>query len=635
MKWTIGSKLYVLSGVSLLFLVAIGLAGYFGSKNIGSGMAAVTRTATALQHHMESDMMHDAIRADVLASLLAADRAQRDEVSAELKDHAENFRLSVAENEKLELSPEVEKALSDVLPDLNAYMESAAKHVEAGFADPVAAKANLGEFLTVFGELEDKMGAVSDSLAASMDAAQEQQLGAVAAFRRNLLALLAVAFVVLALLSFFITRSITVPIHSLVALLADVSQGAGDLTVRIKLDRADELGQLAHWLNLFLEKLQKIIQQVAESTGTLSKASQSMLTNSHSMADRTRGMAEETQKTSSIMTDASASVESVTRGIEQVSANSTEAAQAAQDASQNLNSASAAMEEMSGQVSTIAAAIEQLSANVNTVAVAVEEMSASLNEVSGSTAQAAAMASTASDKAGSTASVVDDLGQSAQKIYKVIDIITAIAEQTNLLALNATIEAASAGEAGKGFAVVASEVKELAKQTGNATGDIRGQVEDMQRNTGLAMAAISEIVSVIQHLNQTFSTIAATIEEQTVTVNEIARNVAEAAKGTDDVSRNLQQTAQGTAQVSRNVQQADSRMGGITTKMGELAREANGIARNVREVAQSIASANQGVSTVRGASEESRQNADNLNGLADELAGLSKHLAKLVGQFTV
>jgi methyl-accepting chemotaxis protein len=75
-------------------------------------------------------------------------------------------------------------------------------------------------------------------------------------------------------------------------------------------------------------------------------------------------------------------------------------------------------------------------------------------------------------KAQESNAIVTKLGISSQEIGDVVKVISSIAQQTNLLALNATIEAARAGEAGKGFAVVANEVKELAKQTAKATGDI-------------------------------------------------------------------------------------------------------------------------------------------------------------------
>ncbi len=79
-----------------------------------------------------------------------------------------------------------------------------------------------------------------------------------------------------------------------------------------------------------------------------------------------------------------------------------------------------------------------------------------------------------------TDDIVQALSESAERIGKVVELISTIASQTNLLALNATIEAARAGEAGRGFAVVASEVKNLAQQTARATGEIGGQIAQVQ-----------------------------------------------------------------------------------------------------------------------------------------------------------
>jgi len=79
------------------------------------------------------------------------------------------------------------------------------------------------------------------------------------------------------------------------------------------------------------------------------------------------------------------------------------------------------------------------------------------------------------------------LGSAAQEIDRVTETITEISSQTNLLALNATIEAARAGEAGKGFAVVAGEIKELARQTADATEDIKRRISGIQASTGSAV----------------------------------------------------------------------------------------------------------------------------------------------------
>lgn len=87
------------------------------------------------------------------------------------------------------------------------------------------------------------------------------------------------------------------------------------------------------------------------------------------------------------------------------------------------------------------------------------------------------------DKSKKTGVKMNELGDAAQAIGKVTETINDISEQANLLALNATIEAARAGEAGKGLAVVANEIKALAKQTAEATLDIKTKIESVQHTS--------------------------------------------------------------------------------------------------------------------------------------------------------
>ncbi|MEC4814363.1 MAG: methyl-accepting chemotaxis protein [Scytonema sp. PMC 1069.18] len=220
-----------------------------------------------------------------------------------------------------------------------------------------------------------------------------------------------------------------------------------------------------------------------------------------------------------------------------------EVATAVASSSEELTAVSKEMtdnaEQTAEQATSASASAEQVNLNTSTVVTAVEEMNVSIQEIAKTVAGGAKVATDAVQTAERTNETIRKLGQSSIEIGKVTKLITSIAQQTNLLALNATIEAARAGDAGRGFAVVATEVKELAKQTANASEDISQRIEAIQTDTNGAVQAITQITEIINRINDLQSTIASAVEEQTATTNEIARNIAEAAKGTSDIAKNI------------------------------------------------------------------------------------------------
>ena len=111
------------------------------------------------------------------------------------------------------------------------------------------------------------------------------------------------------------------------------------------------------------------------------------------------------------------------------------------------------------------------------------EMTSTINEIARNSEKARTITHESASRAQDVAVKVNALGNAAQEVGNVTETITEISAQTNLLALNATIEAARAGEAGKGFADVANEIKELARQTAEATLEIKGQIEGIQNST--------------------------------------------------------------------------------------------------------------------------------------------------------
>lgn len=174
--------------------------------------------------------------------------------------------------------------------------------------------------------------------------------------------------------------------------------------------------------------------------------------------------------------------------------------------------------------------------SIQSVAAATEEMAATVTEISRNASQAAEVASNAVAVTDSASDAIGRLDVSGKQISEVVKLISSIAQQTNLLALNATIEAARAGEAGRGFAVVANEVKELSKETANATQEIAKKIDAIQSDTERTVTAIAEITNIVGDVADIANSIAAAVEEQSVTTNDISQTLAEAASGSSAIA---------------------------------------------------------------------------------------------------
>ena len=218
---------------------------------------------------------------------------------------------------------------------------------------------------------------------------------------------------------------------------------------------------------------------------------------------------------------------------------------------------SSAAEEMSVNMKGMAESTSEMNSNVQTVASAVEEMTASIAEIARSAEQASGVAGEASQLAESSNRTIGQLGGAAEEIGKVIEVIQDIAEQTNLLALNATIEAARAGEAGKGFAVVANEVKDLAKQTADATEDIRNRIEGIQGSTKEVVVKIGEISTVITEVSGASKSIAAAVEEQSITTKEISQNISKTSNAAATVTTAVTESATASQEITNSIAEVD------------------------------------------------------------------------------
>lgn len=215
---------------------------------------------------------------------------------------------------------------------------------------------------------------------------------------------------------------------------------------------------------------------------------------------------------------------------------------------------------------------EESSVSLTTVASATEELSASVGEIARQITGAATAALQAVTQAETAAETMRSLDVAASQIGDVVELINQIAGQTKLLALNATIEAARAGDAGKGFAVVAGEVKQLAAQTGQATGRIATQVAAIQSATADAVAAVRWVSGTIHHVSDAAAAIVAAVEQQGASTREIATRVQMVATATGGAADVMRATASTVSEAEANSRSVLSRAQEVS-RAAELLRE--------------------------------------------------------------
>ena len=269
--------------------------------------------------------------------------------------------------------------------------------------------------------------------------------------------LVAVALVVTLIAIIISLRLIVFPTKKvskkLEELIATIQNGEGDLTIRIDAKSNDEVGQIAHGINEFVELLQECM---------LSMKNDSML-----MTESLSVISEKVRDTNNSVTNVSSSTEELAASMEEVSAT---------------------IQEIANGSNNILEQVQNISESANSSVATVEDLQKRVLEMRDSVISNKVRATKViSEIEGALEASVEE-SSSVTQIQELTTGILNIAGQTNLLALNASIEAARAGEAGRGFAVVAEEIRALAENSHHAANGI-------QEISGKVISAVDKLIA--------------------------------------------------------------------------------------------------------------------------------------------
>ncbi|HYE47924.1 MAG TPA: methyl-accepting chemotaxis protein [Caulobacter sp.] len=572
------------TGLAVLLLASVTAgAGIWAAFSLSGRLNDTARSASVLRNHMYGDMMHDALRADVLSALRAADPTTGvsfDQVRADMAEHTKGFREAVARNRSLAVDPAAKAALEAVETPLANYIASAESVVAAAETDLAAAAAATPAFMAQFEALEVKMEKVSQTIENDAKAEAEDARAQAGLAQVLMLVMLGLGVLFAGLLIFVARRALVRPLTDITHALTRLSMG--DMTIEPPhTGRKDEIGVMAKALFAFR-------QAVADRQAELEAADErGKIEEERRENEERRAVAERTQKVA---------VDSLAEGLsrlaegdltfridspfgadyERLRADFNAAVDRLQETMRTVRVSAdgihSGADEISQAADDLSRRTEQQAATLEETAAALDEVTATVRRAAEGALQAREAANAATIEAEQSGEIVRDatsamsaIEESARQIGQIIGVIDEIAFQTNLLALNAGVEAARAGDAGKGFAVVASEVRALAQHSADAAREIKGLISASGQHVDRGVSLVGRtgetllrIIDRVSGVNALVSEIAASAREQSTALVEINTAVNRMDQTTQQNAAMVEET---TAASHALVQQADGLAG--------------------------------------------------------------------------
>lgn len=491
MKLTIRRQVAVLACAGFVLVLMAGGIGYQSTSAVTTEQATVHASTNALRAMQSIDVARESFRGDVLAAFVTNNAAERQRVLDDLGQEVAHIRAGL--DKIIECSPNLRGKVDAVTAPLNAFVTEGQRVVTLAsmiVADPQRqhALAARPAFDVQNDVLAKALEALQSAISTQVEHVTERASSVSTQAQRLTVVTGLLAALLLGGIATMVGRRISQRVHACLAVAKKIARR--DLTVNADIGGNDELAELAASLDEIIASLRNAISEIGDNAQALSAASEELTGTSRQLAG------------------------------------------------------GAAI--ASGEAQLASEHIGRVTNSMSQTTMAARGLHTSIEEITHAVSEAGTVAGDAVQLVRATNDNIARLGNSSDEVSAVVHMIAKIAGQTNLLALNATIEAARAGAHGKGFGVVASEVKELSRETAQATEDIEAKVAAMQTDTAGAIDAINRISEVIGRIDELQQTIANAVSAQTSATSEIAESIEEADRSSYDVGHAITTVADAT-----------------------------------------------------------------------------------------
>lgn len=387
----------------------------------------------------------------------------------------------------------------------------------------------------------------------------------------NIFILVALCGILIAvLIGFFTANNIVKPINKVIEVLKNISQGEGDLTVRLPLIGNNEITELSEYFNRTIAKIGNSIQSVGLNSRSMAEIGSNLASNMnrtadsvHEITENINGVKQQALTQAASVTETSATIEQIIKTIKQLNAS-------IENQAESVSRSSASIEQMTANIASITQTLEKTDGLIKTLAESTEDGKETVSKSN---------------------RVTQKIAEESGGLLEASSVIQHIASQTNLLAMNAAIEAAHAGEAGKGFAVVADEIRKLAEES-SAQGKtitatlkaLSGEIDSLSASSRTAEEKFGLIFNLSEQVKSMSESLTQSMREQGNAGVEILNAIRNINSVTFEVRNGSAEMLSGGEQVAEEMTKLDELTRKITLSMNEMASSAVQISNAMQEV---------------------------------------------------